>query len=76
MTDKCGKSTEGAADDTVLGMLRRANAEHFVKAAQQAYERNGGYCYLLDRGLPRHVLHGRDGGGRRCLIKSATATAP
>jgi hypothetical protein len=47
----CRKSTEGAADDTVLGMLRRANAVHFVEAAKLAHDRNAGYSYLLDRGL-------------------------
>jgi hypothetical protein len=44
-------SLEKATDDTLLGMLRRANAAHFIKAAKLAHEKRQGYTYLLDRGL-------------------------
>lgn len=46
-----GSCTDTTEDDTVLGMMRRANAEHFVRAAKLAHERNAGYSYLLDCGL-------------------------
>lgn len=50
-------STEGTEDDTLLGMLRRNNASHFVIAAKLALECNGGYSYLLERGLYVRYRH-------------------